>query len=78
MLNAIDLDTHLQKFGAQYLSMKEKSRTNVNSPEAAAATKTLLIECIKGKITLFQNDNALDVKISTVKQRYSDAAMQFN
>ncbi|MDR3503154.1 MAG: hypothetical protein P4L79_11310 [Legionella sp.] len=73
MLSTMELDMYLQKFGAQYLSMKEKSRANAKYTEAAAATKTLLIECIKAKIRLFQNDDALDIKINTFKQRYSDA-----
>lgn len=72
-VNAMDIDTHLQKFGAQYLNMKEKSRTNAKYTEAASATKTLLIECIKAKITLFESGDTPDIKISTFKRRYSDA-----
>ncbi|MFJ1267007.1 hypothetical protein ACD661_00390 [Legionella lytica] len=73
MLTAMGLDTHLQKLGTQYLSMKEKSRTNVRYTEAASATKTLLVECMKAKITLFQNDAADDIKINAFKQRYNNA-----
>ena len=67
ILTKMHFDEHLEHIYTHYQRMKEKSLSNSNYAAATSAAKTLLIECVKAKVTLFQSDAATDTK--TIKFR---------
>lgn len=68
ILSKMHFDEHLQYISTHYQLMKKKSQDNSNYITATAAAKTLLIECIKAKATLFHSDDAIDNKILTFQK----------
>ena len=60
-LDNMRFDEHLKHIYSHYQRMKEKSLSNSNYAAATSAAKTLLIECVKAKVTLFQSDAAIDI-----------------
>jgi hypothetical protein len=53
--------------------MKKKSLSNSDYIDAASAAKTLLVECGKAKVALFQSDVITDTKIRSFKNTCKSA-----
>ena len=68
ILSTMHFDEHLQCISTHYQLMKNKSQDNSNYIAATSAAKTLLIECIEAKATLFHSDGPIDNKILTFQK----------
>jgi hypothetical protein len=67
ILTQMHFDEHIEHIYTHYQRMKKKSLSNSNYIDAASAAKTLLIECGKAKVALFQSDAVTDIKILSFK-----------
>ncbi|MDR3442051.1 MAG: ankyrin repeat domain-containing protein [Legionella sp.] len=66
-------DEHLQRIGAHYQKMKEKSHNNPKYTAAVTAAETLLRTCAQAKITLFESDGDTKPKILAFQKICKDA-----
>ncbi|MFI4919678.1 MAG: hypothetical protein ACHP65_09000, partial [Legionellales bacterium] len=73
ILANMHFDEHIEHIYKHYQCMKEKSLSNSSYIDAAAAAKTLLIECGKAKVALFQSDAVTDIKILLFKNTCKSA-----
>lgn len=67
ILAKMHFDEHIEHISAHYQRMKKKSLSNSKYIDAASAAKTLLIECGKARVALFQSDAVTDIKILSFK-----------
>jgi ankyrin repeat protein len=68
ILAKMHFDEHIEHIFAHYQRMKKKSLSNSKYIDAALAAKTLLIECGKARVALFQSDAVTEKKICLFKE----------
>jgi len=73
ILAKMHFDEHIEHISAHYQRMKKKALSNSSYVDAASAAKTLLIECGRAKVALFQSDAVTDIEILSFKNTCKSA-----